>query len=298
MDLLDRLAQLGGIASRAALIELTSRTEVDRAIAHGGLVRDGHGRYSLPAANAALRAANALTGIVSHRTAALHWSWEVKSAPTLPDVTVRSKRHLSPAQRSGAILHWGEWTEDDVQGLVTSPRRTLVDCVRSLPFDEALSIADSALRHGSVSSRLLVSLADALRGRGAAQARRVAHEATGLAANPFESVLRAIALGVEGLDFKPQSLIKGRNFSVQPDLVDSRRRIVLEADSFAWHSDRAALRMDAQRYNNLVVRGFLVLRFAWEDVMHDQDYVRRTLTALAKRVNQQDEPGWGPMTMA
>ena len=62
---------------------------------------------------------------------------------------------------------------------------------------------------------------------------------------------------------------------------------MLEADSFAWHGDRASLRWDTQRYNNLVVRGWLVLRFAWEDVMHDPAYVRRTLTAalVGRRTN-------------
>jgi len=46
-------------------------------------------------------------------------------------------------------------------------------------------------------------------------------------------------------------------------IVDEGRRIVLEADSFAWHGDLSALRWDARRYDNLVVRGWLVLRFAW-----------------------------------
>ena len=100
-----------------------------------------------------------------------------------------------------------------------------------------------------------------------------------------EPSLRAVALDVPGLDVVPQYPIYDRDFSVQPDLVDPRRRIVLEADSFAWHGDRPSLRWDAQRYNNLVVRGWLALRFAWEDVMHDPDYVRRTLTRLAALVD-------------
>ncbi|MGH3445278.1 MAG: DUF559 domain-containing protein, partial [Nocardioidaceae bacterium] len=114
----------------------------------------------------------------------------------------------------------------------------------------------------------------------------------------FESVLRALTLEVPGLDFKAQTQITARNFSVQPDLVDGERRLVLEADSFAWHGDRAALRGDARRYDNLAVRGFVVLRFAWEDVMHDQDYVRRILRMLARRANREDEPGWGPLASA
>ncbi|MGZ4437206.1 MAG: endonuclease domain-containing protein [Nocardioidaceae bacterium] len=111
--------------------------------------------------------------------------------------------------------------------------------------------------------------------------------ASGLAANPFESVLRAIALDVPGLTVVPQVPIRTRDFSVQPDLVDEVRRVVLEADSFAWHGSRSALRDDARRYNNLVARGWTVLRFAWEDVMHDPAYVRRVLAAVAARADGQ-----------
>ena len=92
--------------------------------------------------------------------------------------------------------------------------------------------------------------------------------------------MRAIALDVRGLRLAPQVPVRGVGFWVQPDLVDRERRLVVEADSFAWHGDRRALREDARRYNNLVVRGWRVLRFAWEDVMHDPSYVRSTLEAL------------------
>jgi very-short-patch-repair endonuclease len=58
---------------------------------------------------------------------------------------------------------------------------------------------------------------------------------------------------------------------------------VLEADSFEWHGSRAALARDARRYNLLVSEGWLVLRFAWEDVMHDPRYVRDVLEAAVSR---------------
>ena len=57
---------------------------------------------------------------------------------------------------------------------------------------------------------------------------------------------------------------------------------ILEADSFEWHGDRRALRRDARRYNLLVVDGWIVLRFAWEDVMFDPDYVRDVLVAVVE----------------
>jgi very-short-patch-repair endonuclease len=40
------------------------------------------------------------------------------------------------------------------------------------------------------------------------------------------------------------------------------------------------LRSDARRYNRLVVDGWIVLRFAWEDVMFDPDYIHGVLVAV------------------
>lgn len=61
---------------------------------------------------------------------------------------------------------------------------------------------------------------------------------------------------------------------------------MIEADSSAWHGSRAALRRDAQRYNEMVRTGWIVLRFTWEDVMLGPERVREVLTdvvALAQR---------------
>ena len=65
--------------------------------------------------------------------------------------------------------------------------------------------------------------------------------------------------------------------------------MVLEADSFEWHGDRAALRRDARRYDLLVANGWTVLRFAWEDVMHDQEFVRAVLEAVVARAVERTE---------
>jgi very-short-patch-repair endonuclease len=244
-------------------------------------VRESHGRYALPGAEAAARAAHALTGVLSHRTAALRRGWEVKTVPELPDVTVRRNHTISPERRADVALHRADLTAADLDGIVTSVERTLSDCLRSLPFDEALAIADSALRHRSVTKARLVELADAIRGPGAPQARRVAREATHLAANPFESVLRAIALDVPGLDLRPQVVISDSTGRGRVDLADRERRWVVEAESHSWHSRRGALRRDCRRYTKLVLLGWRVLRFAWEDVMFEQDYVRKCLSVAA-----------------
>jgi hypothetical protein len=71
VDVRQSTARRGGVAERATLVRLTSRADVDRALRHGDLVRVGHGRYALPAADVGIRAAHALDGVVSHRSAAL-----------------------------------------------------------------------------------------------------------------------------------------------------------------------------------------------------------------------------------
>jgi very-short-patch-repair endonuclease len=286
MNLIEHLDRFGGIATRAQLVRLTSRAEFDRAVAAGEMVRDAHGRYASPVAKEAVRAANALAGVVSHRSAALHWGWEVKVTPPLPDVTVRRNRNVPAERRAQVALHWASLAVDEIDHGVTTRRRTLIDCLRSLPFDEALAIADSALRHRNVSKRQLGALAATVRGSGAPQARRVAEEATHLAANPFESVLRAIALDVPDIDLRAQQVIADGSGSGRADLVDRERRWVVEAESHTWHSRRGALRRDCRRYTKLVLLGWRVLRFAWEDVMFHPDYVRECLVEAAAFVNE------------
>jgi hypothetical protein len=88
------------------------------------------------------REAHRLSGVVTGASAAAAHGWELKSPPVLPTVTVPAKRKV-------------------------------VDCARTLPFDEALAVADSALRHGAVTSPEVQRLAEQVRTTGRAQARGV-----------------------------------------------------------------------------------------------------------------------------
>lgn len=90
-------------------------------------------------------------------------------------------------------------------------------------------------------------------------------------------MLRSICIGVPGLSVAPQRVITSVDPPVRPDLVDERLRIVIEADSFEWHGGRSALRRDARRYDLLAADRWVVLRFSWEDVMFDPDFVRSVL---------------------
>lgn len=286
MSVVESLERLGGVATRAALIGVTCRRDVDRALAVGDIALVARGRYALPGIDTARATAHALSGVVSHRSAALHWGWELKVVPKRPEVTLPRSRRVAPERLRRVEVRRADLAPGDVIEGVTSRDRTLVDCLRNLPEDEGLAVADSALRH-DFSSRRLALLANSARGPRTDRIRRVAANARRESANVFESSLRAIAITVPGLDVEPQVSVRETHFLGRPDLVDGRLRVILEADSFEWHGTRAALRRDTHRYNAFTVHGWLVLRFAYEDVMFEPALVRSVLVAAVKERTDQ-----------
>ncbi len=120
-----------------------------------------------------------------------------------------------------------------------------------------------------------------VRGKGAQRARLVAEHADALAANPFESVLRALIIESGHLAVQPQLAIAASGRVWHPDLVDVERRIIFEADSWTFHATRDGHGRDCVRYNALAMAGWLVLRFTWEQVMLSPTYVRSVLDELS-----------------
>lgn len=283
MDVVRALERLGGIAGARELRRLTTRRRIRSGVRQGRIVRPARGRYALPTASDAQQSAALLTAVVCLRSAAAHHGWELKTQPPVPEVMVRRGRKLSIEQRTGVTIHWSNLADDQVEDGVTTPVRTVVDCARVLPFDEALAIADSALRAGSVTRDELDAID--VRGAGADAVRLVLRHADGRAANPFESVLRALCVEA-GIAVEPQAALQLGTGEVHPDLVCHVLRVALEADSWTFHTSRKAHRRDCSRYNLLVLRGWRVLRFTWEQVMHDQAYVRWVLAELTRGVGR------------
>jgi very-short-patch-repair endonuclease len=287
LELLAELTRQGGVSGHAELVAAGSRSSLHRALADGQVVRDARGRYAFPSADEGRRAAHRLHGVTSHLSAAAHWGWPTKNRPDRPWVTVARNRTISAADQKSVHVSWRRLDEVDVvEGGVTGPLRTVLDCAAALAFDEALAVADSALRAGDVTVAEMRRAADAHPARGRARVQRVARHATADAANPFESVLRAICLQVPGLSAVPQVEIADDDFYARVDLADARLRIVIEADSFAFHGARQQLRQDCWRYDELVSRGWIVLRFAWEQVMFAPEWVQSILIETVRRARE------------
>ncbi len=217
-------------------------------------------------------AAQRIHGTVAVTSAALIHGWSVAQQPDRPWVSVPRNRKLTKEQSAGVRV-----IRTSARGNVTTPLQTVIDCARHLPFADALAIADSALRAGDVGIVQLIATANGARGPGASKVRRVAQEASVLAASPLESVLRAHARDV-GLNVIPQMEIELPGFTIHPDLVDPDLRIVIEGDTWFHHASTPDMfNRDVERYTMLAAEGWLVLRFIWQEAMRKPDYVRTTL---------------------
>ena len=288
MDLISQVTVLGGVCDRATLVRLRSAAEVDAALRDGVLERDTRGRYALPTTRPALRTANRVAGVLSHRSAAQYWGWAQKAPPPLPEVTFPRTRRVDRSLRKILVPHWCQLGPDDVEGAVTSQVRTLVDCMRNLPWDEAVAIVNSAIRADDFTQAEIQWIAERTRGRGRRRICEVAAAVTGQCANPFESVLYAQALLIPGLNVQPQLevIVTGTTRKLHPDVGDSVLKIAIEAESFEWHGKPAQLTRDCRRYNMFLLLGWYVIRFSWWQVMHDPAYVHRVLVEAAAVLTQ------------
>lgn len=275
-DVADTLAFLGGMSTWGELRLVHPARLVRRAVAAGTIVRATRGRYVLPSTARQLTTAQSRSAVLSHLSAAAHHGWKVKTVPDAAWVTVPLNRRLRPAQRAGVVPRWADLPRPDVRHGVTTPLRTVLDCARALPFDEALAVADSALRSRDVTRAELSEAAAGARGPGSRRVRRIATHADGRAANPFESVLRALCLD-EGFDLTPQLQVAEAGLYAVVDLGSERLRLAVEADGFEHHGTRKGLRKDCRRHTELAVFAWSSLRFSFEDVMVEQAWVRWAL---------------------
>lgn len=270
VDVAEHLRRSAGSATFAQLRASVSGRAIRTALAAGVIRRIAKGVYALPPPSNAIAAARAQGGVVSHQSAAVLHGLDVLELPLTTHVTVPRGQHL----RRSALeceLHWADQVE--IRGDLTTEVQTVLDCARTLPFAEGLCVADSALRKGLLQRDQLLAGAAVLRGPGSRRARRIMEAADGRAESPLESALRALLIEAKVGGFVPQVVVRDDTFSARIDLAHPTLMIALEADSFAHHGTRSALTRDCRRHANLTIRGWRLIRFSWEEVMFDPEWV-------------------------
>ena len=211
----------------------------------------------------------------SHETAARLWGIELLD-PGAERVTVpRQRARVAVPGWQVRRLDLGPDELAVVDGVrVTVPARTVLDLAQVLPVRDAVVAADSALRQQLTHLADLVPLLAGRRGRGAAGPRAVACRLDPLSESVLETLLRLLlhsALPPPLSQYEVRDA--GGALVARVDFCWPERRLVVEADGFAFHSDRLAYRRDRERLNELERLGLRVLRFTWEDVMSRPDHV-------------------------
>jgi hypothetical protein len=287
-------AQGGVVARRQLLAVGLSSASIARHVAGGrlhtvarGVYAVGHGLVGADGRRWAAVLALGPGAVVSHGTAAD--AWDIRpSASGLVQVTVgRGGR----ARRPGVRLHRVALAADEATTLsglpITTPSRTLLDMagsgLRGRPLEAAL---DRAERLRALDFADLGALLDRYPDRRGSRALRTALDRYVPGSIETLSILEELVLGLCDRHGIPRPLVNAAVLGRRRDFHWPDRRLVVEADSYAWHRSPSALSDDRERDVELTLNGYTVLRFTYEQVTKRRRYVVSALRrALAGRVS-------------
>lgn len=259
------LQRRGGVAhSQSARDAGYSRYRMAEAVASGSVHRVRRSWLTLADCPAELRVAAAHGGRLTCLSAAVRMGLWTPHPPSSVHIAVlHTAAHLPP---SAAVLHWA-------QGPVAIARRdptehpinVLFQVARCIPRGDALAIWESALRKRVVDADVLARVE-----WHSARAAELAEIAGSLSDSGIETrfvtLLRRAGIAVEQqvwIDGHPLDGLIGRSLAVQ-------------LDGFAHHQARDR-RRDLRADARLALRGITTLRFDYEQVFFEEDYVLDTV---------------------
>lgn len=282
-----------------SLVELQacglSRREIEVRVRNGwlhpiyrGVYAVGHAAVSPEGTWLAATKAIGPDAVLSHFAASCHWEfikWDGRHPEvTVPRVGVRGcsgiRVHCTSVLEPCDLMHHN--------GIpVTSPVRTLVD-LAAIANDKLLRTAvRRALAKRRTSIRQLVATRRRLGGRrGSARLDRVLRDAAPTRTE-LEDVIYDLIVdaGFVRPDVNRPLLLAGRR--IVPDFRWAEQRLVVEADSRAWHDNPIARADDAERQALLEAHGECVLRVTWKQaVTKPEETVARLVDAGAPRASE------------
>lgn len=226
----------------------------------------------------------------SHQTAAaLHGFRRYPEGPKVVSVS----RHLA-APSDITLVRVKKLKSTDVEvvkGLkATKVMRTLVDLAAVAPQKDVRAASDEALsRQWITVDDFATAVGKVESARGIAFLRTLVREYQG-GDGPCESELESVLFELLDAAELPrpvrQRVVKSGGRVRRTDFLFEDYGVVVEADSFAYHSSPTAFEKDRERYNSLTARNFRVLQWTWKAIQERPDELLRELAAvLASRVS-------------
>jgi hypothetical protein len=274
-------ARAGGLSDRQIRLRVSS----------GRWRRHSKDVFSVSAAPRTQRQA-LLAATLRHGAVACNWSaaWLLQlrdTAPGRPDVARSSARG---SKDPGTVVHRTADLEprdiitvDSIS--TTNATRTLLDLASVTTDAELRRLIDRACREGLTHRDALGTRFATFRASGRPGCARVHRVLAGmdhdssLVESDLESLLLTliVAAGLPAPVAQYPVTVDSAHYRL--DFAYPARRIAIEGDGFAFHSDRQRFESDRQRQNDLVLDGWLVLRFTWRQIVHQPDQVAARIAA-------------------
>lgn len=278
-----------------------SPAQVRTLVRSGRLVVIGHGIYvtqtvasqfaGLEHGDHWLRAAAVLVAagpgsVLSHQSAALAHNIDVIGQ--VDHVTMTTTQPGRRGRRNGVHRYQVVSRPEIVRkfGLpVTTPLRTVIDLIRTLPFPEGVVAADCAARLGEITLAELRLEAERLPQRpGSVRLARAAYFADSQAESPLESLARAV---FDDGGLPPPVLqmpIHGdRGFIGRVDFYWPQHKTIAEVDGAAKYADPDRARKQLWRDKALRETGHEVVHFNWTEVTTQPERVVMSIRAAFAR---------------
>jgi Transcriptional regulator, AbiEi antitoxin/Protein of unknown function (DUF559) len=276
----------GGIVERGQLRSLgLSASAIDRRVRRGRLHPRFRGVYSVGhrvVGQTGLHWAAVLAcgpgAVLSHGSAAAAWDMAPSASGTVDVLVGLGGREPRP----GIRLHRTRAIDDDEattrRGLpITTPARTLLDLAASGLNRTRLELAvDRAERQRLLDFADLHELLARDPGRPGTRSLKAALASY---SDPLDvrSELETLVLELCDAHGLPRPLVNTVIEGKVRDFCWPSRRLVVEADSYAWHRSPSALNADRERDVELTLARWRVLRFTYAQVTRRRLWVARTL---------------------
>ncbi len=275
---------LGGMATTAQLRAVGVRRDaVARAVREKStLVRPRRGVFALPTApSEILRAVQAGGALAATSAAEFHGIWTPTDLRL--HVSVRRDAHLSPSDR--IVLHRDSHHLAPIECFVVSRQSCVRQCIRILPFHEAVAVLDSALHQDALGAEPPIDL-ELLRRELPRRLHPVVDSADGRAEAGAESIARTRLAEVGVVAVPQQWLTQGVRVDL---LIDC---LVVEIGSREFHADPDQYESDHSRAAIIVGLGFDYLEFTTSQVVDDWQTVEGVILARLDRLAAFRQHSW------
>jgi very-short-patch-repair endonuclease len=289
MELIDLIQQQGGICTVQAARRLVSRAQLDALRGDGTLWTPLRGWVALQGVRNDVTWALQLGGVVTCVSAFRHLGLWVPHGPQQVHVRVNRETHSARVDRTETMtgvtlhrMHLAVRQERPVDG-VDDPLSALAVATGCLREEEVVAAADSAVTKGLVTAEDVRELAAGLPRRRRRALERVSEGAGSGTESTFAWMLRRA-----GISFEQQFEIRPKEFV---DFLIGRS-LVVEIDSWLWHASAEQQAKDRRRDAASTTLGYTTLRFTYEQVLFQPEYVMETVLAVVRRRAHLRAP-WG-----